>query len=153
MSCIKQGGGRVNRKVMFNDKGGRGGLGKSDFCDEGEGGVQNSPNWHDVIKGQPLMIKRGCIRMFAFLLQFFVESTTWCEISQIFNFHMMNKLIASWIMVYMLMSTERPIQKLSNHVYHFRGLQTNKIEIRPIDALLEILEFTTFSIYLVFHFE
>ena len=29
----------------------------------------------------------------------------------------------------------------------------NKIEIRPIDALFEVLEFTTFSIYLVFQFE
>ena len=31
------GGGGINRKVMFNDKGGRRGLGKSDFCDKGEG--------------------------------------------------------------------------------------------------------------------
>ena len=29
----------------------------------------------------------------------------------------------------------------------------NKIKIRPIDALLEVLGFTTFSIYLVFQFE
>ena len=28
----------------------------------------------------------------------------------------------------------------------------NKIKIQPLDALLEVLEFTTFSIYLVFHF-
>ena len=30
--------GGVNQKVMFDDKGGRGGLRKSDFCDKGEGG-------------------------------------------------------------------------------------------------------------------
>ena len=36
-SCIKKGVG-VTQKVMFDDKGGRGGLGKSDFCDKGEGG-------------------------------------------------------------------------------------------------------------------
>ena len=29
----------------------------------------------------------------------------------------------------------------------------NKIKIRPIDALFEVLEFTTFLIYLVFQFE
>ena len=29
----------------------------------------------------------------------------------------------------------------------------NKIEIQPIDALLEVSGFTTFSIYLVFQFE
>ena len=35
---MHQAGGGVNQKVMFNDKGERGGLGKSDFCDKGEGG-------------------------------------------------------------------------------------------------------------------
>ena len=32
-------------------------------------------------------------------------------------------------------------------------LQINKIKIRPIDALLEVLGFTTLSIYLVFQFD
>ena len=46
MSCNKEG---VNQKVMFDDKGGRGGFGKSDFPDEGD-----TLNLDDVIKGQPL---------------------------------------------------------------------------------------------------
>ena len=31
-------------------------------------------------------------------------------------------------------------------------MMKNKIKIHPIDALFEVLEFTTFSIYLLFHF-
>ena len=34
-----------------------------------------------------------------------------------------------------------------------KGSKKNKIEIRPIDALFKVLEFTTFSIYLFFQFE
>ena len=34
---------------MFDDKGGKGGLGKKDFCDNGD-----TQNLHDIIKGQIL---------------------------------------------------------------------------------------------------
>ena len=48
-------GGEVKQKMTLHDKGGRGGKAKSDFCDEGEEGVQTPPNLHNVIKVQPLI--------------------------------------------------------------------------------------------------
>ena len=45
-------------KVMFNDKGGKGGLGKVIFVTKG-GGVKDTPNFQEFIKIEPLMKLSG----------------------------------------------------------------------------------------------
>ena len=62
----------------------------------------------------------------------------------------------SWAMTSgMILSQKTVIYRLKiNILFLAKGSHLkNKIEIRPIDALLEVLGFTTFSIYLVFQFE